>query len=174
MDGLNRATVCFWKSTRSPTGREPHGDGDPIVVRGRESWPHGEAGQVDRNDKEPGRRDVKSRPPENPATGEPCAWKSCPHGSGRGGWKRARSRLAVTADANGRVNELRRKPSTSPAAYSTESQSPAVELHTRCYSVSSAAPPGADRSTFAIGHLRLAGRWRTTSLKGMSGRPKPR
>ena len=39
-----------------------------------------------------------------------------------------------------------------------ESQSPAVELHTRCYSVSSAAPPGADRSSFAIGHLRLAGR----------------
>jgi hypothetical protein len=31
--------------------------------------------------------------------------------------------LAVTADANGRVNELRRKPSTSPAAYSTEVQS---------------------------------------------------
>ena len=123
MDGLNRAAVCFWKSTRSPTGREPHGDEDPIVVRGRESWPHGEAGQVDRNDKEPGRRDVKSRPPENPATGEPCAWKSCPHGSGRGGWKRARRRLAVTADANGRVNELRRKPSTSPAAYSTEVQS---------------------------------------------------
>jgi hypothetical protein len=41
------------------------------------------------------------------------------HGSGRGGWKRTRSRLAVTAEANGRVNELRRKPSTSPAAYST-------------------------------------------------------
>ena len=124
MDGLNRAAVCFWKSTRSPTGREPHGDGDPMVVCGRESRPHGEAGQVDRNDKEPGRRDVKSRPPENPATGEPCAWKSCPHGSGRGGWKRARSRLAVTADANGRVNELRRKPSTSPAAYSTEVECP--------------------------------------------------
>ena len=129
MDGLNRAAVCFWKSTRSPTGREPHGDGDPIVVRGRESWPHGEAGQVDRNDKEPGRRDVKSRPPENPATGEPCAWKSCPHGSGRGGWKRARSRLAVTADANGRVNELRRKPSTSPAAYSTEPEYPYRRKH---------------------------------------------
>ena len=41
------------------------------------------------------------------------------HGSGRGGWNRARSRLAVIAQANGRVNELRRKPSTSPAAYST-------------------------------------------------------
>jgi len=39
-----------------------------------------------------------------------------------------------------------------------ESQSPAVEPHTRCYSVSNAAPPGADCSGFAIGHLRLAGR----------------
>jgi hypothetical protein len=39
-----------------------------------------------------------------------------------------------------------------------ESQSPAVESHTRCYSVSNAAPPGADRTAFAIGHLRLAGR----------------
>src|SRR5262249_43095934 len=45
------------------------------------------------------------------------------HGSGRGGWNRARSRLAVIAEANGRVNELRRKPSTSPAAYSTRSRS---------------------------------------------------
>src|SRR6516165_9790351 len=44
------------------------------------------------------------------------------HGSGRGGWNRARSRLAVIAQANGRVNELRRKPSTSPAAYSTKSR----------------------------------------------------
>jgi hypothetical protein len=39
-----------------------------------------------------------------------------------------------------------------------ESQSPAVQPHTRCYGVYNAAPPGADRSPFAIGHLRLAGR----------------
>ena len=39
-----------------------------------------------------------------------------------------------------------------------ESQSPAVQPHTRCYSAWNAAPPGADRSPFAIGHLRLAGR----------------
>jgi hypothetical protein len=39
-----------------------------------------------------------------------------------------------------------------------ESQSPAVEKCTRCYSAYNAAPPGADRSGFAIGHLRLAGR----------------
>ena len=30
--------------------------------------------------------------------------------------------------------------------------------HTRCYGVYNAAPPGADRTAFAIGHLRLAGR----------------
>jgi hypothetical protein len=39
-----------------------------------------------------------------------------------------------------------------------ESQSPAVQRYTRCYSVYNAAPPGADRAGFAIGHLRLAGR----------------
>ena len=30
----------------SPTGREPYGDGALVVVRGRESRPHGEGGQV--------------------------------------------------------------------------------------------------------------------------------
>jgi hypothetical protein len=39
-----------------------------------------------------------------------------------------------------------------------ESQSPAVECHTRCYSVYNAAPSGADRYVFAIGHLRPRGR----------------
>jgi hypothetical protein len=39
-----------------------------------------------------------------------------------------------------------------------ESQSPAVQRSTRCYGVYNAAPPGADRPGFAIGHLRLAGR----------------
>src|SRR5262245_26751839 len=34
-----------------------------------------------------------------------------------GGRKRSRSRLTVTADANGRINEPRHKPRTSPAAY---------------------------------------------------------
>ena len=79
---------------------------------------------MDQNVRKSGKRDAESRPSENLATGEPCAWKSRKHGSGRGGWKRTRSRLAVTADANGHVNELRRKPSTSPAAYSTEPQYP--------------------------------------------------
>jgi hypothetical protein len=39
-----------------------------------------------------------------------------------------------------------------------ESQSPAVKRHTRCYGAYNAAPPGANRTAFAIGHLRLAGR----------------
>src|SRR3981081_4159230 len=33
------------KRLETPRGR-PHGDGGPVVVRGRESRPHGEAGQV--------------------------------------------------------------------------------------------------------------------------------
>src|SRR5438105_1024426 len=34
------------KNMGSPTGREPYGDGALVVVRGRESRPHGEGGQV--------------------------------------------------------------------------------------------------------------------------------
>ena len=42
---------CMIGKARSPTRFEPppgrpHGDGGPVVVRGRESRPHGEAGQV--------------------------------------------------------------------------------------------------------------------------------
>jgi hypothetical protein len=39
-----------------------------------------------------------------------------------------------------------------------ETQSPAVEPHTRCYSVYNAAPSGADRQSFAVCHLRPRGR----------------
>ena len=38
--------VRYRRNSRSPKGREPHGDGVPIVVRVRESRTHGEAGQV--------------------------------------------------------------------------------------------------------------------------------
>ena len=38
--------VQLARNSGSPTGRESYGDGDPIVVRGRESRPHGEGGQV--------------------------------------------------------------------------------------------------------------------------------
>ena len=50
-------------------------------------------------------------------------FESCKHGSEGGRWKRTRSRLTVTADANGQINETRHNPSTSPAAYPT-SRSP--------------------------------------------------
>jgi hypothetical protein len=36
------------RNARLPKGREPHGNGVPVVVRGRESRPHGEGGQVNR------------------------------------------------------------------------------------------------------------------------------
>ena len=55
-----------------------------------------------------------------------------------------------------------------------EPQSPAVESHTRCYSVYNAALPGAARSAFAGRHLRLARRWLVRPLKGMSGAPTSR
>jgi len=38
--------VQLARNAGSPTGRESYGDGDPIVVRGRESLLHGEGGQV--------------------------------------------------------------------------------------------------------------------------------
>jgi hypothetical protein len=38
--------VQLARNSGSPKGRESYGDGDPIVVRGRESRPHGEGGQV--------------------------------------------------------------------------------------------------------------------------------
>src|SRR5215831_13467446 len=106
----------------SPNRRESHGDGASIVVRGWESQPHGEGRQVIRWPGREGMRDAeRQHDPRHPRgiTGELDAWKTCTSSSGRGGWKRTRSRLAVTAEANGQVNELRHKPSTSPAAYST-------------------------------------------------------
>lgn len=38
--------VHYHKNTGLPKGREPYGNGVPIVVRGRESLLHGEGGQV--------------------------------------------------------------------------------------------------------------------------------
>ena len=38
--------VQLARNSGSPKGRESYGDGDPVVVRGRESRPHGEGGQV--------------------------------------------------------------------------------------------------------------------------------
>ena len=47
MGGLNRARYVRHRgNSRSPVGREPYGDGALVVVRGRESRPHGEGGQA--------------------------------------------------------------------------------------------------------------------------------
>ena len=67
-----------------------------------------------------------------------------------------------------------RDPRDRAKAVLPESQSPAVKPHTRCYSASNAALPGAARSTFAGRHLRLARRWVTNLLKGMDGAPTSR
>ena len=72
-----------------------------------------------------------------------------------GGEKSMSEKRETLEDAEGAVPQ---DPRDRVKAELPESQSPAVQLHTRCYSVYSAAPPGADRSPFAIGHLRLA--WR--------------
>ena len=44
---MPKSRECFLRvNVGLPTGREPYGNGAPIVVRGRESRPHGEGGQV--------------------------------------------------------------------------------------------------------------------------------
>jgi len=50
-----------------------------------------------------------------------------------------------------------------------ESQSPVVEAAHSLLQRLYGSAPGADRPAFAIGSLRLAGRWRTTLFKGMRG-----
>src|SRR5262249_35949815 len=73
------------------------GDGAVVVLRGRESRPHGEGRQVDRGMGEQGTRDADGRPRLSPATGGPCAVKvACPV---RGG-----------ADGKGLVTGPRRPP----------------------------------------------------------------
>ena len=74
----SRSDVRRPRNARSPKGREPHGDGDPIVVRVRESRIHGEGGQVIRC-RDAWRyatcRTPKRRSPSSVITGEPCAAK---------------------------------------------------------------------------------------------------
>ena len=43
---LNHPIVNHARKTRLPTGREPYGNGVPVVVSGRESRLHGEGGQA--------------------------------------------------------------------------------------------------------------------------------
>ena len=72
-----------------------------------------------------------------------------------GGEKSMSEKREPLEDAEGAVLQ---DPRDRAKAGLPESQSPAVKAHTRCYSAYNAAPPGADRKAFAIGHLRLAGR----------------
>jgi hypothetical protein len=46
------------RNVGSPTGREPYGDGASVVVRGRESRPHGEGRQVSLRPRKRGTRDA--------------------------------------------------------------------------------------------------------------------
>ena len=74
-------------------------------------------------------------------------------------------------DAEGAVPQ---DPRDRAKAVLPESQSPAVQPHTRCYSVYNATLPGTARPSFAGRHLRLARRWVTNLLKGMDGAPPSR
>ena len=49
------------RNAGSPTGGDPHGDGVPVVVRGRESRPHGEGGQVSEIATRKGMRNADNR-----------------------------------------------------------------------------------------------------------------
>ena len=61
--------VQLVRNAGSPTGRESYGDGDPIVVRGRESLLHGEGGQVLVESDMTGVRDAHNSPNAADSTG---------------------------------------------------------------------------------------------------------
>ena len=72
-----------------------------------------------------------------------------------GGEKSMSEKRGSLEDAEGVVPQ---DPRDRAKAALPESQSPAVQPHTRCYSVYNAAPSGADRYAFAVRHLRPGGR----------------
>ena len=74
-------------------------------------------------------------------------------------------------DAEGAVPQ---DPRDTAKAGLPESQFPAVEYHTRCYSVFNAASPRGRPFPFADCHLRLGERSVANRLKGMNGTPKSR
>src|SRR5260221_12409957 len=85
----------------------------------------------------------------------------------KAGWEKSTSeKRGPLEDAEGAVLQ---DPRDMAKAALPESQSPAVQRHTRCYSVSNAAPPGADRAGFAIAHLRRAVGARSASCNGAGG-----
>ena len=91
--GTNRkpTSSCDVRRRRNmglPTGREPHGNGVPVVVRGWESQPHGEGEQRMDTQSLEGARDAQSRQATQRGTGKPArepfleSWmtrkRSCP------------------------------------------------------------------------------------------------
>jgi hypothetical protein len=72
-----------------------------------------------------------------------------------GGEKSTSEKRKTLEDAEGAVLQ---DPRDMAKAALPETQSPAVEPHTRCYSVYNAAPSGTDRQSFAVCHLRPRGR----------------
>ena len=72
-----------------------------------------------------------------------------------GGEKSMSEKRGSLEDAEGAAPQ---DPRDRAKALLPESQSPAVEKSHPLLRRLNAAPPGADRSAFAIGHLRLAGR----------------
>ena len=84
------------RNAGSPTGGDPHGDGVPVIVRGRESRPHGEGGQVSEIATRKGMRNANNR--YSAGYLQCFSWKTywragcaerCKSGSEGGGWKRA-------------------------------------------------------------------------------------
>ena len=75
--GTNRkpTSSCDVRRRRNmglPTGREPHGNGVPVVVRGWESQPHGEGEQRMDTQSLEGARDAQSRQATQRGTGKPA------------------------------------------------------------------------------------------------------
>jgi hypothetical protein len=62
----SRSDVCCTTSRGSPTGREPYGDGAPVVVRGREGRPPGE--EAGTRDAECAGRDARCETPQPSST----------------------------------------------------------------------------------------------------------
>jgi hypothetical protein len=48
---LNHRNVSYERNAGLPKGGDPQGNGDPVVVRARESLVHGEGGQVSQMDR---------------------------------------------------------------------------------------------------------------------------
>jgi hypothetical protein len=70
-----RSDVRCRRNMRLSKGREPYGNGAPIVVGVRESRTHGKGGQVDRNKREEVGVMPYAESQRLPGTGEPCTSK---------------------------------------------------------------------------------------------------